>query len=209
MSATKTNPIKRQVQRRRNFRAEYQARLAKGLAAGKSRSAARGHARAADLPKPLPAPIDRNDPREQALKLMRRGATQKAAATETKISVEQLRRYQHLHTSSRRVGRKWDIFDLRPQSFWIATNGRMKAVTLANDEGSLIGHYWNAVNEFLATNKRAFLEPYEGLGVRDINGKFWPFEVRPNVLWKLDGIGELHFLEIYANVAPADGGDHG
>ena len=200
MSARKLNPS-RGRKRRRDFRREYQARISKGLASGKSRSAARGHARAVDLPKPPPAPIDRDDPRERALRMMRHGSSQRAAAKAVGISVEQLRRYQLLNTTSQRQGGKWVIFDLRPQSFWIATNGQIKAVTIANEEGSLVGHYWSAVNSFLASNDPAHLDPYVGQGVRDVNGKFWPFEVRPNTLRKLDSIGELHFLEIYADVA--------
>jgi hypothetical protein len=188
--------------RKRDFRSEYRARIAKGLAAGKTRSVARGHARAADLAKSESAPIDRNDPRELALRLMRRGVSQKAAAKEAGVSVERLRRYQLLNTSSARHGRHWVIFDLRPQSFWMVSNGQMKAVTLPNEEGSRIGHYWNAVNEFLASNDPIYLDPYAGEGVIDVSGRYWPFEVRPNVLRKLDSIGELHFLEIYSDVAP-------
>ena len=200
MARSTSNRTKRRTFRRRNYRAEYQRRVAKGLATGKSLAAARGHARAADLPKPPATPIDRSDPRERALKLMRHGATQKQAAKEVGISVEQLRRHQLINTTSRRQGRKWVIFDLRPQSFWIATGGQMTAGALATDDGSLVGHYWSAVNAFLASNDRAHLEPYAGQGVRDVNGKFWPFEVGPNALRKLDSIGELHFLEIYADV---------
>lgn len=201
MPRTTSSHTKRWAKRQRDFRKEYQARIARGLAVGKSRSAARGHARVADLPKPPPTPINRDDPREKALKLMRHGSSQRQAAREAGISVEQLRRYQLLNTASQRQGRKWVIFDLRPQSFWIAANGQMKSVTIANEEGSLVGHYWSAINAFLASNDAGHLEPYTGQGVRDVNGKFWPFEVRPNVLRKLDSVGELHFLEIYADVA--------
>ena len=193
-------PSNHRPKRKRDYRAEYQARVTKGVAAGRSRAAARGHARAADLPKPPPTPIDRNDPREQALKLMRKGASQKQAAREVRISVEQLRRYQLLNTTSQRQAGRWVIFDLRPQSFWIATSGKMKSITLINDEGSEVGRYWSDVNKFLASNDPIYLEPYRGQGVRDVTSRFWPFEVGPNTLRKLDSIGELHFLEIYADV---------
>ena len=186
---------------RRNYKAEYQRRIAKALAAGKSRSAARGHPRAADLPRPEPGPINRKDPRERALKLMRNGASQAKAARATGVSAEELSRYRQLNTTSQRQGREWVIFDTRPQAFQIANDGRQRAVVLANDEGSRVSGYWHAVNEFLATNDADQLEPYIGEGVYDVNDKLWIFETRPNVLRKLDSLGELHFIEIYADVA--------
>lgn len=201
MSRPTSKHSKRKTFRQRNYRLEYQTRKAKGLAAGKSVSAARGHPRATDLPKPQPGPIDRDSPLERALKAMRKGASQAKAAKSAGVSVEKLRRHRLLHTTSQRRGREWILFDLRPQLFWIASGGRMKSVTLPNEEGSAVGHYWSAVNEFLATNDASHLEPYIGQGVRDIQGRFWPFEVGPNTLRKLDSIGELHFLEIYADVA--------
>jgi len=66
--------------RNRNYKLEYARRKARGLAAGKSLSAARGHPRAADIAKPAPTPINRNSPLEKALRRMRRGETQAAAA---------------------------------------------------------------------------------------------------------------------------------
>ena len=57
------------------------------------------------------------------------------------------------------------------------------------------------MNEFLATNDIGYLQRLTDEGVRDINGRFWRFELRPNVLRKLDSIGELQFTEIYADVA--------
>ena len=189
------------MRKNRNYKAEYRRRIAKALAAGKSRSAARGHPRAADLPRPTPSPIDRKDPRERALKLMGHGASQAKAARATGISAEELSRYRQLYTTSLRRGREWVIFDTRPQGFQIASDGRQRTVVLANDEGSRVGGYWHAVNEFLATNDADRLDPYIGEGVYDVNDKLWIFETRPNVLRKLDSIGELHFTEIYADVA--------
>ena len=201
MAQTKSTNTKRRTFRQRDYRAEYQRRIARAQAAGKSLSAARGHPRAADLPKPAPAPINRTDPRERALKMMRHGASQAEAAKASGVSVEQLRRYRLLNTTSERRGGQWIIFDTRPQLFWIASEGRMRSVTLAFDEGGGVGRFWNAVNEFLATNDPDHLEPYIGEGVYDVRDKLWIFETRPNVLRKLDSVGELHFIEIYADVA--------
>ena len=68
-------------------------------------------------------------------------------------------------------------------------------------EGGEVGRYWIAINEFLASNDADHLEPYVGRGIYDLNGRYWLFETRPNVLRKLDSVGELHFIEIYADVA--------
>ena len=132
---------------------------------------------------------------------MRQGASQAQAAKIAGVTVEQVRRYREINTTSIRQGQTWVIFDTRPQEFRISTDGKMKIVTLANDDGSAVGRYWTAVNEFLATNDIGYLQRLTDEGVRDINGRFWRFELRPNVLRKLDSIGELQFTEIYADVA--------
>jgi hypothetical protein len=189
------------MRRQRSFKEEYRRRIERGLAAGKSRSAARGHPRAADLPKPPSGPIDRDDPRERALKLMRKGSSQAEAARATGVSVEQLRRYRLQHTTSELRHGRWAIFDSRPQQFRILSDGAIRVVILDNDEGSQVGHYWNAVNAFLASNDADHLAPYIGEGVYDQSGRLWILETRPNVLRRLDSVGELDFLEIYADVA--------
>lgn len=187
--------------RKRNFKQEYQRRIERGLATGKSRSVARGHPRAGDLPGKPPSRIDRESKLEKALARMRRGDTQKAAAKAEGLSVERLRAYQKLNTASKLHGRKWLISDMRPEAFWMATRGKLRSVTLPRDLGSELSAYWQAVDKFLDTNTRAYLRPFEGRGLRDVQGRFHPYETDPNTLRRLDSIGELHFLEIYADVA--------
>lgn len=186
--------------RNRNYKLEYQRRITAGLSKGRSRSAARGHPRAADLPKPEQVAIDRNSALERALGHMRRGLSQSAAAKVSSVSVEALRRHRLLHTQSLREGRKWVIFDSRPQAFWIASNGKFVAVTLANDEGSEVSAYWRAVDRFLDSNEDEHLFPFEGDGVHDVKGRYHPYETRPNVLRKMEAVGDLNFIEIYADV---------
>lgn len=185
----------------RNHKREYERRITRGLALGKSRAAARGHPKASDLPKPRSNSIDRSDPIERALRLMRRGVNQRTAAKVVRISEEKLRAHRLLHTTSRRDGGKWIIFDLRQQPFWIASEGKQISVVLPNEEGSEVSRYWHAVNRFLDTNDDAHLHPFEGEGVYDVKDRFHRFETRPNVLRKLEAIGDLNFLEIYADVA--------
>ena len=102
--------------RKRNYAKEYLIRIARGLAAGKSLSQARGHARAADLPSTAgPQPFKRSEPLEDALKLIKKGVSQKEAAKQAGVSAETLRRFQKLNTTSQRVGRRWVIVDKRPR----------------------------------------------------------------------------------------------
>ena len=130
---------------------------------------------------------------------MRRGQSQAAAAKAEGVSVESLRRHRLLHTTSQRHGRGWVIFDTRPQPYWVATDGKQISVTLANDEGTEVSAHWRAIDNFLRTNDADYLDAFEGEGVRDIKGRFHQFETRPNVLRKLEAMGDLSFIEIYAD----------
>jgi hypothetical protein len=183
--------------RKRNYKQEYQARIERGLASGKSRSQARGHARASDLPHASPLPFEKENALEKALMLMKQGGTQKQAAKAAGVSTETLRRFQKQNTTSRREGRRWVIVDERPVTVVMATRGKLHDVTVTHDAASDIGRHWVAINRFLETNDPSHLEPFAGLGLRDTRKRFWPFETRPNVLRKLDSVGELSFVELY------------
>jgi hypothetical protein len=176
--------------------------VAQGLAGGKSRAQARGHARAIDLADlAAPQPFDPTKALERALKLMKHGLPQKRAAKEVGVSAETLRRFQKLNTTSRRKGRGWDISDTRPVPMVMATRGKMRSVTIPHDTGTEISLHWNAINKFLETNDPAHLAAFVGKGLRDSDGALHPFEVRPNVLRKLDSAGELSFVDIYRQTA--------
>jgi hypothetical protein len=194
--------------RKRDYKREYQRRLERGAKFGKSRSAARGHARAEDLGPLPPGPMDRDSPFERALKDMKRGASLRRAATSYGLRPEPLRRFVKRATTAKLIRGRWTIFDLRTHQFRIASKGAYRTVVMAIDDASDVGRYWVAVNRFLDTNDPSHLAPFVGKGVRDAKGKFHPFETGPNVLRKLDSIGALHFLDIYADGGDA-GGDHG
>jgi len=130
---------------------------------------------------------------------MRHGATQTAAAKAHGVTVERLRRHRQQNTASRYVRGVWDIYDHRPQAFWLISDGQMTSVTMPNEEGSVISGYLHAVNRFLYSNDDALLDPFEGEGVVDVRGRFHQFETRPNVLRKLEAMGDLNFIEIYAD----------
>jgi hypothetical protein len=184
--------------RKRNYAKEYLIRKARGLAAGKSLPQARGHARAADLPSSAsPQPFRRSEPLEDALKLIKKGVSQKEAAKQAGVSPETLRRFQKLNTTSQRVGRRWVIVDTRPVSVVMATRGKMRTVTVSHDASSDISRHWIAINHSLETNNPSHLAAFVGKGLRDTSSAFHPFETRPNVLRKLDSVGELSFVDIY------------
>ena len=128
---------------------------------------------------------------------MKKGVSQRNAAKQAGVSPETLRRFQKANTTSHREGRRWIISDSRPVSVVMATRGKMRDVTVPHDASSDISRHWIAINHFLETNDPSHLAPFVGKGLRDSGGVFHPFETRPNVLRKLDSVGELSFVEIY------------
>ncbi len=189
------------AKRGRNYKREYKNRIARGRARGLSVSQARGHARAGEVRRKTLTVADPSDPRERALALMKAGKTQKAAAKSAAVSVEKLRRYLKENTSTKRKGRNWIIIDRRPVMMVIASRGEIRWIAVRKKAASEIGHYWNAVNKFLDTNKAFHLTPFQGKDVRDAEGKYHPWETDPNILRKLDSVGELHFVDIYSQTA--------
>jgi hypothetical protein len=188
--------------RKRNYALEYLIRKARGLEDGRSLAQARGHARAVDLPSgTTPHPFKRSEPLENGLKLMKQGVSQKEAAKQVGVSPERLRRFQQLNTTSQRKGRRWVIVDTRPVSVVMATRGKMRSVTVSHDATSDISRHWIAINLFLETNDASHLAAFVGKGLRDSKSVFHPFETRPNVLRKLDSVGELSFIDIYRQTA--------
>jgi hypothetical protein len=130
---------------------------------------------------------------------MKEGMSLKKAAKSERISPETLRRYLNENVDAKWQGRRWSIVDQRPVPIAMCSDGKFRWITVSNDQTSIIGQYWVAVNRFLATNDPSHLAPFDGKGVRDQSGRWVPFETRPNVLRRLDSAGELSFLDIYKN----------
>jgi hypothetical protein len=128
---------------------------------------------------------------------MKRGATLKAAARANRISQERLRRYLRENTQASRIGRRWEIIDLRKFHFPIYSRGRIVELWLSADEATKAGSYMSAVSRFLPTGDASVLRPFIGQGVRDVRGEFFLFETNPNALYRLDTAGELSVPEIY------------
>ena len=118
----------------RDYAKEYLIRIARGLAGGKSRSQARGHARAADLPSNAARqPFKRSEPLEDALKLMKKGVSQKEAAKQAGVSAETLRRFQKGQHDFPQERPPLAHLDTRPVSVVMATRGKMRPVTVSHD----------------------------------------------------------------------------
>ena len=188
--------------RRRNFKAEYASRVERALAKGKTLSQARGHARAGERQKPMTAPLIRADvAEEQAIKLMTKGATLKAAASEMKVPPERLRRYLKENTDAQWTGRRWEIVDSRPRQMPMYSKGRFTSPWLAPAEASRAGTFVHDVRRYLPNGDETILDRYRGEGVRDIYGQLHPFETDGDTLYELDNADELSFPEFYKIVA--------
>jgi hypothetical protein len=146
-------------------------------------------------------PPNPRDLREQALGLMKKGASQAAAAKSVGITAQRLARYRRASTNSKRKGLKWIIKDNRPAEMYLAENGRVSQIAVPHRTKSAVGHYWNDVNEFLVDNNPAHLQRYVGHSIRDIKGKKHVYETDPNTLRMLDAMGELNFITVYVNTA--------
>lgn len=188
--------------RKRDYRAEYAHRIARGEAAGKSRSVARGHARAGERPRPAgPRLAAGKGPYELAVRQIARGSTLRASARELGLREEPLRRYLKENVQAERNGRKWTITDNRPRQFPIFSDDAIAHPWLTPAEATRASDYMRAVGKFLFSGRRKLLARFEGAGVTDINGRFFPFETDPDRLYELDAAGELSFPELYKIVS--------
>lgn len=189
----------------RDYKAEYQRRIARGLAKGFSRAEARGHSN-----KPL---LGYDDHLEQALKLMRDKHFSAVQAAQAKgVSLEKLRRYLkqswpdesgNRHLIAQKQGGKWIIYDdFRLRKMQILSQGKTKEVTVRGIlEARKVGTYSNAIKQFLVTNNRAYLEPFENVFVTDIHGKKYKLETNPNTLYRLASSSHESFEEVYRIVS--------
>jgi hypothetical protein len=186
------------AKRQRNYKQEYARRVARGTQKGLSRSAARGHPRAGERAKPATQrSIDPGGREELALKMMRRGRSLRDASAHYHVSQERLRAYVKEQTEARREGRRWRIIDRRTRQFPFYSDGRVVTPTMSLDETSEAGRYMQAVKQFLRTGDTDFLAPFAAKGVRDVSGRFYPFELDENTLYELDHRDEAVIPELY------------
>jgi hypothetical protein len=78
------------------------------------------------------------------------------------------------------------------------SSGREIAIVVGDfDTASLIGRYMSAVGQFLTTNNRALLMPFDGQSATDVKGKAHPFETNPNSIYRLAAAGGDPFEQVY------------
>ncbi len=183
--------------RERDHKAEYQRRLANAAKRGLSRSQARGHARSGEAPiKPKPAKSD--EQLEAALKILRQSGHQGRAAKESGVSPERLRRFLRDNSLAERTGGKWRVTDNRPRRMTVYSQGEARRITLRDfDQASLNGQHLSAVREFLTSQKRSLLAPFEGRSVIDAKGGAHPLETDPDELYRIAAQGGEVFHDVY------------
>jgi hypothetical protein len=130
--------------------------------------------------------------------LLARGESLSTAAKDAHLSEERLRRFvieNNIATKrGNRIGLKRDI----ARRLLIFSEGREHTIVVTTARAaSLVGRYMAAVRWFLETNEIDHLEPFIGMSVRDANGESYPFETRPNVLYRLSSTGSDGFEQVY------------
>lgn len=188
--------------RKRDYKAEYRRRIERGLSKGLSRSQARGHPAITETSASGVQAPNLDDQLEAALKAMRRGATQKAAAQSAGVSAERLRRFICGRQLAVRSGATWVLTDDCPRRVAIISRGQTRSVTVASfADAQKAGEYFHAAGEFLRSNDPIWLERFEGDGLTDIRGTFFPFETDPNALYRHAAADAPAFHEIYQIVS--------
>lgn len=185
--------------RKRDYKAEYRRRIERGLERGLTRSQARGHPRAAEKPVRRRSQAPKSDERlEAALRALRKGSTQRAAAKRAGVSQERFRHFLYGNELAERQGREWVLTDERPRRVQTISHGQSQAVTVPGfEEASKAGAYMDAAGQFVRTNDLDYLEPFVGDGLTDVRGRFYPFETDPNALHRHAAADTPAFHEIY------------
>ncbi|OUS05335.1 hypothetical protein A9Q96_12190 [Rhodobacterales bacterium 52_120_T64] len=184
--------------RKRDYKAEYKRRIERGLKGGLSRSQARGHPSILEVGVSGSSTPEHKEQLGEALKELRRGSTQKAAARSAGVSVERFRKFIYSNKLAERDGQYWTMTDERPRRVPIIHRGETKSVTVPSfAEAKKSGEYFEAVGQFLRTNFITHLEPFDGDGLTNVQGKFFQFETDPNALYWHDAQDNPDFHEIY------------
>lgn len=176
----------------RDYQSEYRKRIERGVARGISRAHARGHARPTST-----STYDRT--LESGLHRMREGKSLVQAAKTIHVSPERLRRYVEQTGVAAKSNRKWILLeDQRVRSVPLYSMGAFLVISVIGFErASLAQRYMAAVGRFVDTNNFAHLRPFVGHGVADVNGKWHPFETRPNILYRLNANVSEPFEQLY------------
>jgi len=190
--------------RQRDYKAEYARRIARGTAQGLTRSQARGHPRHHEFYVAEIATVRPWDPKlEEGLGHIREGRSMTAAARSIGVAPERLRSYVTRTGVARKERRRWRIGpDYRQRQVLVHSEGKDLTIVVPGFAGaSAVGRYMAGVRWFIHTNDAAHLAEFAGQGVTDVDGVFHPFEVRENVLYRLNETASDTYEQIYQIVA--------
>jgi len=135
---------------------------------------------------------------QTGLRLLRNEKSIAEAARKAGIPPAKLRAYAIKKKLLIRRGKKWVVQKDVPRKLLIYSDGKEYVITVSKFRtASLIGKYMAAVRWFVQTNDLHHLEPFAGKSVKDISGKCYPLESRPNVLHRLANSGSDTFEQIY------------
>lgn len=186
------------AQKPRDYKVEYGRRIERGRQNGWSISQARGHrlahekAVSSGQSKPL------SDEKLQiALQELRKQGSLTKAAKSVRISRERLSRVAQEQGAIERHGTRWRVKHELTRKFPIYSENKQVTILGSFHEASKAGTFMSAVRRFLQTNRRSEITPFEGQGVTDRNGQFFPFETDPNRLYRLAAARDRSFENIY------------
>ena len=188
------------AKRRRDYAAEYKRRIARALARGLSKSQARGHRRAAEatVAKSRAQRALEDAKLQMGLRYLRKEKSFTKAAKEAHVSPERLRTEAIEKGIVEKHGRRWTIRRDLPRRVLVLTDGRERTITVPNFKAaSDVGKHWSAIGSFVRTADAAFLRPFVGKTVTDINGKSYVLETRPNVILRHAHAGGSSFEQTY------------
>jgi len=171
-----------------------------GKPRGLSKTQSRGH-RKANEPKSKQIGKERSlrDLKLQlGMRLLNQGHSLSQAAKEAQLSTEGLRSYVLENNLVEKHGKRWVVKkDIRRRLLIYSYGNEHVIVVDKFRTASRVGEYMAAVRWFVQTNDPHHLEPFAGKSVKDISGKRFPFETRPNVLHRLANTGGDTFEQVY------------
>jgi hypothetical protein len=186
--------VRTPLKRKRRHKARRAPKPNRKRKAAKQSHSAKARGKVRKKPQRVPS----GDAFEIAFKLLRKGNSQKDAATFTGISTRRFRRYLRGNKLARYRKGRWLITDQRPRSIRIFTDGQQRAIKVRGfGRASLAMKHRTAVRWFLETNDESKLEPYRGLSVTDTSRQKHILETRPNVLYRLANAGSDADMRIY------------